>query len=170
MRKRIALFFGVIAASFIINIIPLFVFREMAVDFSFVAFAFMILSAVKAGLAFFLRHKGNILVSGWPRGLDSVFMLPDEEHTFTSEYRDRFYWMYLVFCAVIPFYIPCIFFPASGAHTLWPLFVFVAPYIVYIAYGSIMMFQKVKKDKAKKQQLEMELKKQQIREEMGKFR
>ena len=155
--------------SVLINLLILYFFREKAVfsGYSFPAVAVMFLVTINGVVSFFLRHKGNFLPFGAPRG--GVF-LEDRGDTFGEEYKNEFYWMFLVYCMAIPFYIPCIFFASEWKHTLWTLCVLFVPQIAFIIHGISKTMRDVKEYKVLKQKQEQELKEQQRREELGFFK
>lgn len=166
MKRLLALF----VSSVLINIIPLFFFKEKAAisTYSVPAVAIMLLVIIKGISAYLLRHKGNLLLLGRPR---HIFLFSsDKAYAFTQEYTNEFNWMFLVYCTAIPFYIPCIFFVSKWVHTLWTLCVLSAPQIIYFIYGISKTVRHVKAYKATQQKQAQELKAQQQREELGHFK
>jgi len=64
--------------------------------------------------------------------------------------------MLKIYCLAIPFYIPQVFLTSSYIGSLWALFVFVSPQIVYVIMGIVDTSKDVKENKLKEQQLEKE--------------
>ena len=168
MKKRL-LFLCFFSFSVLINIIPLLIFKGKAVisNYSYAAIGVITLVSANGILSYFLRHKGNFLSFATPRG---DIWGSDKDYTFSKEYNREFYWQFVVYFVTSPFYIPCIFFPSNWLHTLWTLCVLFAPQMVYVVYGILSTLKDVKEYRATQQKREQELKEQQQREEMGRFK
>ena len=168
MRRKVV-FSVILAGVSIANIIPLFLFREHAgvSVYSFPALMLMILVAINGMFSYFFRHKRNYLIFGKSRG--GVFSREKEE-TYTKNYKDEFFWMFLVYCSAIPFYLPCIFFVSEWIHTLWTLGVLSIPQLCFFVSEILKTLKEVKNNRIEKRKRDQELKMQQQREEMGYFK
>ena len=167
MKKVI--FISLFAISVLVNIVPLLIFRDsiMISNLSLFSAVTMILISANGILSYFLRHKGNFLSFGKPRG--SAFS-EDKDYTFTKEYSKEFFWQFLIYCLAIPFYIPCIFFVSKRVHLLWTLCVLLVPQAVFVVYGISNTVKDVKEHQLTLQKREQELKEQMQKEEMGRFK
>ena len=167
MKKVI--FSGLFAISVLVNIIPLLVFKDAIVisKQSLISVMIMVLVSINGIMSYFLRHKGNFLSFGKPRG---SALSADKEYTFTEEYNKEFYWQFLVYFLTIPFYIPCIFFVSEWTHLLWTLCVLLVPQAIYVAYGILNTVKEVKEHRLAQQKREEELKEQMRKEELGRFK
>lgn len=168
MKKRL-IFLLCFSVSLLMNIIPLFVFKERIAfcKYSYYSFIAMILIIANGIMSYFLRHKKNYLQFGTSR--IGVFG-PDRDFTFTEEYSRKFFWQFTVYWFSIPFYIPCMFFGTKPVHSLWTVGVIFAPQIIFIIYSIISALKDVKENRSTKQKQEQELKEQQQREELGHFK
>ena len=170
MKKRIVVicFF---LFSLLINIIPLFVFKDK-VGFSFVSIfsALAMIGIVMNGIQSYLfRHKTNYISFGTIRGITTMYG-PDREVTFTKEYIRKFYWQFIVYWVAIPFYIPCIFFSTEVIHLLWILGVLFVPQVVYLADIIVGLPNHLKENRDYREKREQELEEQKKREELGYFK
>jgi hypothetical protein len=167
MKKRL-IFLLCFSVSLLMNIIPLFVFKEKAAfnDYSLYPLVFMIVMSIQG-----LVDCSKLFRIGFRRrphsfpGVSRLFGKSSEE-----ENERAFFWQSIVYWVAIPFYLPCIFFSTKFEHLPWTLLVFFAPQIIYISYFLIYILIDAKKDKRTKQTHEQELKEQQKREEMGRFK
>ena len=167
MKKRL-IFLLCFSVSLIINIIPLFVFKEK-VAFSNVSYYPLIVMVVLSAhglLCYFCRHSGNYLL--YVRTRWGMFG-SDQDYTFEKEYSREFYWQFIVYCFAMPFYIPCVFFSTKFVHLLWTMCVFVALPLVYFINDMVKYFKDIKEKRKKSLKREQELKKQKEREELGYF-
>ena len=169
MKKRNVLYFLLYAVILMINIlIVLSKKSSMAIsEFSIPALFLMIAMIINGILSYLLRHKGNGLT--FSRFHCSPFA-PDRDYTFEESYTKRFFIMLKIYCLVIPFYIPQIFFASNYLQTLWALLTFFIPQIVFIIMGVTDILKDVKEYKAKTEQLEKERLLQEQREELGKWK
>ena len=170
MKKRIVVicFF---LLSLVINIIPLFVFKDK-VTFSVLSIypvAFMIAMSAYGIWCYFFRHKKNYLSFGSTREHEIMFG-PDREVTFTKEYIRKFYWQFIVYWVAIPFYIPCIFFSTEVIHLLWILGVLFVPQVVYLADIIVGLPNHLKQNRDYREKRKQELEEQKKREELGYFK
>lgn len=133
--------------------------------FSLPALFLMLIMIIHAILSYLLRHKGNYLP--FRRFAHPNPFAADKDYTYKNEYLSRFFFMLKVYCLVIPFYIPQLFFTSSYIQTLWALVPFFLPQIAYVVIGIRDTLSDVKKDKAKKEQLEKERLEQERREQLG---
>ena len=168
MKKKIV-FLCFLAVSVLLNLIPLFVFKNNITfpEHSYFPIIAMTLLSLNGILSYILRHKNNYLSFGTPRGRA---LGADQTHTFSKEYRREFYWQFIVYWVAIPFHIPCIFFSNKPIHSIWTLCVIFAPQLVFVIYGLINTFKDVKESRSKQLEQEKELKEQQRREESGHFK
>ena len=170
MKKRIVVicFF---LFSLVINIIPLFVFKDK-VGFSFVSIfsALAMIGIVMNGIqSYLLRHKTNYISFGTIRGITTMYG-PDREITFTEEYSREFYWQFVLYWFAVPFYIPCIFFAAELVHFLWTVCVVFVPQTAYLINDVVKGLRERKERRKEKQKREQELEEQRKREELGYFK
>lgn len=131
MKKRNVLYFLLYAVILMINIlIVLSKKSSMAIsEFSIPALFLMIAMIINGILSYLLRHKGNGLTFS---RFDCNPFAPDRDYTFEESYTKRFFIMLKIYCLVIPFYIPQIFFASNYLQTLWALLTFFIPQIVFI--------------------------------------
>ncbi|OKZ68173.1 MAG: hypothetical protein BHV88_13535 [Clostridiales bacterium 41_12_two_minus] len=169
MKKRNVLYFLLYAVILMINIlIVLSKKSSMAIsEFSIPALFLMIAMIINGILSYLLRHKGNGLTFS---RFDCNPFAPDRDYTFEESYTKRFFIMLKIYCLVIPFYIPQIFFASNYLQTLWALLTFFIPQIVFIIMGVTDILKDVKEYKAKTEQLEKERLLQEQREELGKWK
>lgn len=169
MKKRNVLYFLLYAVILMINIlIVLSKESSMAIsEFSIPALFLMIAMIINGILSYLLRHKGNGLTFS---RFDCNPFAPDRDYTFEESYTKRFFIMLKIYCLVIPFYIPQIFFASNYLQTLWALLTFFIPQIVFIIMGVTDILKDVKEYKAKTEQLEKERLLQEQREELGKWK
>lgn len=169
MKKRNVLYFLLYAMILMINIlIVLSKKSSMAIsEFSIPALFLMIAMIINGILSYLLRHKGNGLTFS---RFDCNPFAPDRDYTFEESYTKRFFIMLKIYCLVIPFYIPQIFFASNYLQTLWALLTFFIPQIVFIIMGVTDVLKDVKEYKAKTEQLEKERLLQEQREELGKWK
>ena len=169
MKKRNVLYFLLYAVILMINIlIVLSKKSSMAIsEFSIPALFLMIAMIINGILSYLLRHKGNGLTFS---RFDCNPFAPDRDYTFEESYTKRFFIMLKIYCIVIPFYIPQIFFASNYLQTLWALLTFFIPQIVFIIMGVTDVLKDVKEYKAKTEQLEKERLLQEQREELGKWK
>lgn len=169
MKKRNVLYFLLYAVILMINIlIVLSKKSSMAIsEFSIPALFLMIAMIINGILSYLLRHKGNGLTFS---RFDCNPFAPDRDYTFEESYTKRFFIMLKIYCIVIPFYIPQIFFASNYLQTLWALLTFFIPQIVFIIMGVTDILKDVKEYKAKTEQLEKERLLQEQREELGKWK
>ena len=169
MKKRNVLYFLLYAVILMINIlIVLSKKSSMAIsEFSIPALFLMIAMIINGILSYLLRHKGNGLTFS---RFDCNPFAPDRDYTFEESYTKRFFIMLKIYCLVIPFYIPQIFFASNYLQTLWALLTFFIPQIVFIIMGVTDVLKDVKEYKAKTKQLEKERLLQEQREELGKWK
>lgn len=169
MKKRNVLYFLLYAVILMINIlIVLSKKSSMAIsEFSIPALFLMIAMIINGILSYLLRHKGNGLTFS---RFDCSPFAPDRDYTFEESYTKRFFIMLKIYCLVIPFYIPQIFFASNYLQTLWALLTFFIPQIVFIIMGMTDVLKDVKEYKAKTEQLEKERLLQEQREELGKWK
>ena len=148
MKKRNVLYFLLYAVILMINIlIVLSKKSSMAIsEFSIPALFLMIAMIINGILSYLLRHKGNGLTFS---RFDCNPFAPDRDYTFEESYTKRFFIMLKIYCLVIPFYIPQIFFASNYLQTLWALLTFFIPQIVFIIMGVTDILKDVKEYKAK---------------------
>ena len=148
-----------------INVLPLFLFREKAKisEYSQFPIAFAALAVLQGVLAVLFRHKGNYLIVGEGGPL----FVKNRHYTYTEAYKKEFRWMLFIYCAALPFYLPCIFFVTCDAQMLWAVAVFFAPQVCYFGRDVAQTLRDVKADKKRKRELQKELEEQKRREELG---
>ena len=171
MKKR-KIFICIFSAAVLINVVPLLIFKDKAAlsNYWYYQAILMILVSIKGVLAFFLRHKGNCL-GDYRRPVTARFFSEDKDYTFTEEYEKEFFWQFCIYWFAIPFYIPCIFFVSGPwGSILWTMCVFFGPLLVYIIYGISCTLKDVKEYRTIQKNRDQELKEQERREEMGRFK
>ena len=167
MKKRIVVicFF---LLSLVINIIPLFVFKDK-VGFSNVSYyplIVMIAMSFNGLFAYIFRYKGNYLELRRGR-LISFF---DQDSAFTEEHTKKFYWQFIVYWFSIPFFVPCIAFCTMPIHCLWAFCVVLAPQMVYFINDILEYSRERKEIRRENKKREQELEEQRKREELGYFK
>ena len=171
MKKKTIVFFSFFLLSLLINIIPVFIFRDKA-HFSHISiYAVEAMFVVSTGgiWCYFVRHKENYLSFSTIRKY-SIIYGPDREITFTKEFKRRFYWQFVVYWSAIPFYIPCIFFSTKLIHSLWTVGVVFAPQIIYFTYYTVKLKEEFRKRREARLKLKQELEEQKKREELGYYK
>ena len=155
----------------LINVLPVFVFRGKAAltDYSTYPIIFAVLVTIHGIMAFFFRHKGNFLVVGRYGGLFRTFE-PNVDYTYTEEYLKEFYRMLFIHFAVIPFHIPVIFFSTRTVHSLWSALIVSVPNMIYVVLEISKILHDVREQKQKELQQEKELREQEKREELGRWK
>lgn len=166
MKKRIVVicFFSL---SLLINIIPLFIFKDK-VGFTYISIyslIFMIAMSLNGLFAYIFRHKRNYL------NLENrSISFSDKAYTFTEKYTKKFYWQFIVYVFSIPFFIPCIAFGTRVIHGLWIICVVFVPQIIYFVNDIFEYATQIKEIRIDNQKHAQELKKQKEREELGYFK
>lgn len=154
-----------------LNVLSLFLFRKHAqiTKYSIPAICLLAFHLLYGLLAYLFRHKGNFLRLKriFIRHFKFYFFEPDKEYTFTKEYKQHFNQMLAIYCFVLPFYIPCIFFTSTAVAMPFALLIFLFPQIIFVSKEIRGFANDINDAKQKKQQLEEELKEQERREEMG---
>lgn len=168
MKKKL-IFIGILLTSVLVNTLPLFIFKDSIVlsKQSSVSFVVMLLVSANGTASYFLRHKGNFLSFGKPRG---SALSEDKAYTFTDEYQKAFFLQFSVYWFAIPFYLPCIFFVSEWVHLLWTLCVIFVPQVIFIAFGVFTTIKEAKDYRLLQRNQDQELREQQKREEMGRFK
>lgn len=125
---------------------------------------FIFVVALFCGMqAYVLRYEENSLVyCGRTR-----FYISERHYDFTPERKRTFYWMFLLHCFSVPFYIPCIFFDLGYANVVWSFGIFLVTKIIFIIYDWI---KDSKEEKQRRKKLEDELREQKSREALGRFK
>lgn len=178
-RKKYIFYYAMAFAGLLfLNILSVIIFRNHAqiTKYSIPAIALMVFAILYGLAACIFKRTGNFLRYNY-RFLKYFifnFFEPEKEFTFTVDYEDRFNKMLAIYFIVIPFYIPCIFFSSTAATMPIAVIVFLVPQIIFVAWDIFDRTQYVKYNvKYKKQEakrLEEELKEQQRREEMGRWK
>ena len=166
MKKRLILIVST-TISVLINTVPyLLLRREITFSkhsfFSSLVLIVMLVQICQAYFAYKYRHKENLLLN---QRSHLKLLFPDRRYKY-NEYE--FYWQFFVFCISIPIYIPFILF--STEFSLWPFLIPFVPFAIFVVNEYVKMFKCIKKNKSKCKMEEEELREQEKREEMGKFR
>ena len=167
MKKRIV-FICFFLFSLVINIIPLFVFKDKVAFSALSIFsALAMIGIVMNGIqSYLLRHKANYISFCTIRGITTMYG-PDREITFTEEYSREFYWQFVLYWFAVPFYIPCIFFGTELVHFLWTVCVVFVPQTAYLINDIVKDLRKQKEirreNKIRKQELEEQRKREELR-------
>ncbi len=174
-RKKHILYYTIaFVALLLLNILSVVIFRKHAdiTKYSIPAIALMVFTILYGLSACIFKRTGNFLRFDY-RFLKYFifnFFEPEKEFTFTVDYEDRFNKMLAIYYIVIPFYIPCIFFSSTAATMPIAVIVFLVPQIIFVAWDIFDRVQYVKYKKQEARRLEEELKQQQRREEMGRWK
>ena len=180
MKKRI-LYLGVMVFSFSISIVPHLIlkpeitFRENLLNAIMVIYS-MVCHTAHVIMAYFLRNKDNfVTVAKYKQRYYLRKALFDDDHPFTStiEYKREFYWQFLLLSFSIPFYLPySLYLNGNPLQPLVPalLFYVIPQSIFFIHFLCTEIPQGLKIIREKEQKAQKELREQQEREEMGKFR
>ncbi len=174
-RKRYILYYAIaFSVLLLLNILSVVIFRKHAeiTKYSIPAIALMVFAILYGLAACIFKRTGNFLRYDY-RFLKYFifnFFEPEKEFTFTVDYEDRFNKMLAIYYIVIPFYIPCIFFSSTAATMPIAVIVFLVPQIIFVAWDIFDRVQYVKYKKQEARRLEEELKQQQRREEMGRWK
>ena len=115
-------------------------------------------------LAYIFRRNANLLFLGGQKGNYWKEIRPEARE---KGYPKKFFVEFIIFWSAIPFYIPCIFFSYKNSHTLWSILLLTAPQLIMGAYEYITLS---KEARIAVSQKEKELKEQQQREELGRYR
>lgn len=168
MKKKL-IFIGILLTSVLLNTLPLLIFKDNIVlsKQSLASLVIMLLVSANGIISYLLRHKGFFLSFGSSIG---IAFSEDKAYTFTEEYKKEFFWQFTVYWFAIPFYIPCIFFASEWVHFLWTLCVIFAPQLIFVAWGVATTIKEAKEYRELQRQREQELKEQQKKEEMGRFK
>ena len=180
MKKRL-LYLGVMAFSFSISIVPHLIlkpeitFRENLLGAMMVIYS-MVCHIAHVVMAYFLRNKDNFVTVAKARKRYSLYKsLFDDDHPLasTKEYKREFYWQFLLLSFPIPFYIPYILYlNGHPGQPIIPALLFYAlpQFVFFIHFLCTEIPQGLKIIREKEQKAQKELREQQEREEMGKFR
>ncbi len=174
-RKKHILYYTIaFAALLLLNILSVVIFKQHAqiTKYSIPVIALMVFAILYGLAACIFKRTGNFLRYDY-RFLKYFifnFFEPEKEFTFTVDYEDRFNKMLAIYFIVIPFYIPCIFFSSTAATMPIAVIVFLVPQIIFVAWDIFDRTQYVKYKKQEAKRLEEELKEQQRREEMGRWK
>lgn len=152
----------------LINIIPLIIYRDMAAltIYSIPGAAVMGINILHGIAAYCLRYRDNYLIFGKRR---HVFCM-DSNREASDEDLKMFYQMFKIYCAPIPFYLPVIFFSQSLEQSCWAFAVYFAPQILYFGMGIKLMRDEMNEANQRREQLEKERLEQERREELGFFK
>lgn len=161
-------------AVFSLNVLSLFLFSKhiQITKYSIPAICLLAFHLLYGLVAYLFRHKGNFLrlKITFIRHFKFYFFEPDKEYTFTKEYQQHFNRMLAIYCFVLPFYIPCICFTTTAVAMPFALLIFLFPQIIFILKEIRGFANDIDDAKQKRQQLEQELKEQERREEMGRWK
>lgn len=167
------IYIAIFALLLIGNIIPLFIFSEYAQltvnsIFPAVTMLGMIIVVILMydfrhipGL-FFFRH----MLRFFKRTHNITFDEPDDvETTYTPEYEKEYAFSIFVYCAIIPFFIPFIFFSQNGSNGVVAIYLPWIPFL-FLQIRNIIWYRKNDPTAA----IEKERKEQEKREELGKWK
>lgn len=96
----------------------------------------------------------------------------DNPHTHTKKYKIEFFCYFTLLCITIPLYIPFLLYTSkmSVMTAFLPILFWLLTDIVYMIHSLICLPQTIKYYKAKQQKARDELREQQRKEEMGRFK
>ncbi len=128
---------GVLICTIILtSIFPILLFwkRIQITKYSIPAICLFVFHLFYGLLAYCLRHKENYLRIRhvFFRHFFLNLIQPDRDETYTKEYMQQFYRMLVVYYAVTPMYIPCIFLTSTIAAMPIALIVFLLPQSLFI--------------------------------------
>ena len=173
MKKKTIVFFSFFLLSLLINIIPVFIFRDKA-HFSHISIYAVITMLVMSGhgvFCYIFRNKYNFLLPA-ESAFERIAIIADPPHplTITEAYKREFCWQFIVWWCAITFCIPCIFFSTEDIHLLWIIGVVLAPQIIYFAYYTVKLKEEFRKRREARLKLKQELEEQKKREELGYYK
>ena len=157
-------------AVLLINIVPVFIFREKAriSSYSFLPMILLAFVIVLGALAYISKdarvfsfigvgkfHNSNVGSRFWRYNQPTATDLND------------FWKKATIYFFPLPFYIPLIFFSTAASHYLWCLPLLFLPQFTFIGIEICGMLREVKEEKLKQEQLEKERIEQERREEQG---
>ncbi len=176
MKKQKIFLVILFLVLFACSIVPIFIFNDSAAitKYSIPAFVYMVCCVIYAIIAYSLRKRGNLfLIAG-----DKLFFIflrmfsKDKNYTKQPYYKKEFFISGVIFCSVIPFYIPIAFFAHDFYSAMqWPLrlslFLVITLMIVTILLRTMNL---VKTKKNEKNEDDRFRKEQEQRESMGKWK
>lgn len=161
----------ILVALILIGVSPVLIYanRVQISKYSIPAIALCSFHLLYGFAAWFFRYKGNYLrlniffIRHW------FFYLFEskKDHTLTNEYRKTFYRMLVIYFAVLPLYIPCVFLTSSAAAMILPVLVFLIPQTWFVSLEVRDFSNRLKQKKEKQLQEEREKQEQERCEEMG---
>ena len=158
----------------IVSILPMLIFMKslQITKYSFAAVGLLVSHLLYGLLAYIYQNKGNFLKFStyFIRRLDILLFRENKEYTFTAEYERNFNRMLITYYSVIPMYLPCIFLTSTPAQMPIALIVFMIPQVVFIVKEYQEKIAYIKEIQRKKQLMEEELREQEKRESMGKWK
>ncbi len=175
LKKSNLLFVFLFIVILIASILPVIISKDAAItEYSFISIAFAVCSVIHATLAFAFKNKGNLFIKGkyWFYRLLDYSFSEDKTYTKSEDYKKEFALSAFIFCATIPPYISFAFF-ANGFYSellkviWWTILRGLAIILVVLVPPVIKNIQAKKQQRLKD---EAEMKKQESRESMGKWK
>ena len=171
MRTK-PIFFCSILASFLFNVILLFIFHDH-IRFSLVSLIplFILLAELYRGIyAFIFRNRGNYLHTYRLSLFSGAFF--GRDNPFTEAQRKEFFWQFLIFGIAFPFYIPCVFFSANFVEPslITVMVLFIGIRVGCAVYKMVELSQSAKQKRIVEKKQEKERVEQEKRESMGYFK
>ncbi|MBE6548987.1 MAG: hypothetical protein E7670_01010 [Ruminococcaceae bacterium] len=178
MRKRKLIKVIIFCAIVFVSVLPMLIFMQdlKITKYSIAAIGLLVFHLLYGLLAYIYQNKGNYLrFSGYfIRRLDIILLRKNQEYTFTTEYEKNFNRMLATYYSVIPMYLPCIFLTSKPSQMPIALIVFLIPQVIFIfkEYQEKIAYIKERKrlKQLNEQLMEKELREQEKRESMGKWK
>ena len=173
-KSRKFIFIILFVAVLVANIVPVLIFRDKAAitKYSIPAIGLAVFSIIHGFVSYIFRHKGNFLrINFWlVKNAAVLLFYEDEDYTFSIDYNKRFNGLLFLYCIVIPFYIPFIFFTKTAVIMPFAIIVFLLPQIVFGMMEIKQVKSNIQRYQTKKQQIEAERTAQERRESMGEWK
>jgi hypothetical protein len=176
MKKKNIIFIIISFFILLLNILPVLIFLEQIAitKYSIISIAFAVCSVVYAVIAFILKDKGNLFITGkhWFYRALSLTFSENGSYTESEEYKKEFELSAFIYCITIPTYITFALF-ADGFYSAlsqaleWTIFRLFAIIIVVIIPPII---KRIKAEKEQRIKDEADRKEQERRESMGKWK
>ncbi len=178
MRKYKLINLIVFCVIIMVSILPMLIFMKdlQITKYSIPAICLLVFHLLYGLLAYIYQNKGNYLrfSAYFIRRLDIILLRKNQEYTFTAEYEKNFNRMLATYYSVTPLYLPCILLTSKPAQMPIALIVFLIPQAIFIfkEYQEKIAYIKERKrlKQLNEQLMEKELREQERRESMGKWK
>jgi len=173
MRRNRIINLILVLAILTVSILPILLFRSslQITKLSIPAICILAFHLLYGFAAYCFRHKGNFLRFNFLflRHFIFNFVEPNEDYTYTKEYKKNFYRMFAIYLCVIPMYIPCIFIPFTLSY-IPALVIFLIPQILFVFVELQDYLSTIKKAKEETLKHEQEREIQEKKEETGSWK